>query len=204
MKKSLSLKQWGSIIFLLFSNLLLILQAVLQNWEIKTVLWLYLIESVSICILSIIDILIFYIDPKNLRKSLLYSIDRNYLWVIFLVILIFPPFELVFQSLTYYFRITANDTTIIVIPAIMLVSANIINWLVNFGYKIRQTEDKPFGRLMFNPLARFCLLFFITTFAQLEAGTFFSQGLILVMIAIKTFFEIAFHIIYYRNGMKNI
>ena len=186
-----------SAILLLFANILIIIFAVVQKWDIRDVLWIYWAQSLIIGIFNFFHILVlknfseegydFRLHVKMSMKSrmaLFFIIHYGLCHLIFLVFLI-----CVWQIIPHMSAI--------------FFALGIIAFLVTHGFEYWQNRSRDIDRIpnigdiTFYPYARI-----IPMWLTLTLGIYYGQGslnTLVLFLVLKTIADVIMHMVDHRN-----
>ena len=202
---SVAVKKDPTTFSLLFTNLLTIFVAVLLNWNLIEVLWVYWGQSVIIGLFNFLKMLKVSFSQKedvgllamSLFMSFFFLIHYNGFhlgYLLFLSVLSFAP-NFFGNNLTFNFL---NFLPILLITLIIF----FINHLFSFLYYSKKIQNYSFDRtnlfiskLMFRPYARIfpMHLTIIFGFLLLSLG-FFNSVVLIFFLLLKTFADLKMHI----------
>lgn len=196
--------------FLLFSNLLTIFFAVLLNWNLIEVLWIYWGQSVIIGVFNFLKMLKISLSSKEndffsaiqLFRSCFFLIHYGGFhlgYLIFLLVFSFSPGILGVSSLNFLFFV----------PFFLIaMSVFFVNHLFSFLYYSKKLDlfgrDKNIliNKLMFSPYARIVPMHLTIIFGTMFiAFGFFNSFVLVFFLLLKTFADIKMHISEHKEGL---
>lgn len=181
----------SSTISLLFSNILIIILAIVQRWEITTILWTYWMQSVIIGFFNFLRIL----SLKNF-STISFTINhqpalptpQTKIFTAFFFAIHYGFFHFIYAI--FLFQLFSSGQTL---DSNYLFLGGLIFFLNHsFSYwqnkKIDEQETQNIGRLMFAPYARIIPMHLI-----IVLGAFIGQSTLLLFLLLKTVVDILMH-----------
>jgi len=185
-----------STLFLIVSNLLVIIFAVWQKWELSTTLWIYWLQSIIIGFFNFLRILTlknFSVENYKINNQPAANSLSTKLFTAFFFAFHYGFFHLVYA----FFLIFLIRTQDIQIASIGLGGAIFfVDHFFSFLHN-KKTDDKTnpnIGKIMFSPYARIIPMHLIILFG---AGLFLNsqnQLLLIFFLLLKTAVDIIMHI----------
>jgi hypothetical protein len=180
-----------SLISLLFSNVFIIILAIVENWNASTVLWIYWMQSVTIGFFNFFRILSlknfstegFKIDNQHVLPT-----TRTKIHSAFFFFFHYGFFHFIYAIFLFnLFKLTQE------INIFYLFSGGLvffINHLFSFLYnKAKDSQQKQnIGKIMLTPYLRIIPMHVIIIF-----GAILGQASLIVFLLIKTFVDLIFH-----------
>lgn len=204
-KKRGDLSLW----FLLFSNIITIFFAIIENWNLSTIMWIYWFQSITIGCVNFIRILQlkeFSTDGLQINKKPVEATQGTKNFTAFFFLIHFGLFHFVYVMffLNGTFINSAEKIQSVSEIKYILVAVLIffINHLFSYFYnKSRDTKKQNLGALLFNPYIRVIPMHLTISFF-----TLFNNALPLFLI-LKTFADAIMHVVEHnalrKSDLKN-
>lgn len=181
----------SSFISLLISNILIIILALVQKWDISTVLWVYWMQSVIIGFFQFLRILSlknFSTDNFTINNKSVLATNGTKIFTAFFFLFHYGFFHLVYAILLFNFLTTQPpDFTYIFTGGLIF----FINHTFSFYYNIiiDRTKMQNIGQLMFSPYVRIIPMHLVIIF-----GAILGQASLTIFLVLKTLADLIAHI----------
>ncbi len=189
-----------SLFFLLLSNILTIVFAIIENWSLLTIMWIYLFQSIIIGFFNFLRMLSlkeFSTNNLKINNELVEPTKTTKYKTAFFFLVHYGFFHLVYAIFLIALSIKRNIETgnISIQPSIpILISTGIffMNHLFSYvyNYKKDSAKKKNIGALMFFPYARIIPMHLIIVFGLFIIQT---KGALLFFLILKTIADVIMH-----------
>ncbi|MBI2601066.1 hypothetical protein HYW42_03870 [Candidatus Daviesbacteria bacterium] len=191
--KSLPLKP--SVISLLFSNILVIILALVQGWEVATVLWVYWMQSViigSFQFLRILSLKNFSAENFTINNQPVSPTTQTKTFTAFFFAFHYGFFHFIYAIFLFNFFIKQPlDFPYLFLGGFIF----FINHLFSYHHNriLDQAKKQNIGQLMFSPYARIIPMHLIIVF-----GAILGQSSLIIFLLLKTLVDIVMHSIKHK------
>lgn len=186
----------SSVISLLFSNILIIILAIVQRWEVATVLWTYWIQSIIIGFFNFLKILsLKNFSTKNFtinNQSALPTPQTKIFTALFFAFH-YGLFHFIYAVFLFNFFNFGQplDLNYLSLGGLIFFLNHFFSYLHN---KMTDKEKmQNIGQLMFSPYVRIVPMHLIVVF-----GAFMGQSALLTFLFLKTAVDILMHAVKHR------
>ncbi|MDP3973751.1 MAG: DUF6498-containing protein [Candidatus Daviesbacteria bacterium] len=186
----------SSVISLLFSNILVVILAVVQKWEISTVLWVYWMQSIIIGFFQFIRILSlknFSTENFTVNNNPVSPTTQTKTFTAFFFIFHYGFFHFLYTVFLFNFFTTSTlDFKYLFAGG----SIFFINHLFSFYHNrmIDQQKVQNIGQLMFSPYVRIIPMHLIIIF-----GAILGQSALFVFLLLKTLADLLMHVVKHKK-----
>jgi len=182
-----------SLLFLIITNISIIIIALIENWDIIRILFIYWFQSIFIGFFHVIKLLTYENKynqkTENIGKiftSVFFIFHYGFFHLIYLFFLLFLGIDSVSSPLSFF-----NDIYFQFMLFLLFIN-HLFSFLYN-KYKNKQ-ETKDFGRLFIQPYARIIPMHLTIIFGTIFIFTNASQIALVIFLFIKTSIDIISHI----------
>lgn len=187
-----------SFLFLLATNIITIIFAVVQNWNFQTILFVYLGQSIIIGFFNFIRILSlkkFSTENFTINNKPVKPTKGTKIFTAFFFILHYGIFHVVyfiFLAIFSFFSIESMETKYL----FYALGIFFVNHLFSFYYNKEKDNSKNsnIGKLMFHPYVRIIPMHIIIIIGGFLYGfEFYSKTFMVLFLALKTFTDLIMH-----------
>lgn len=186
----------SSSITLLVSNIIVIILAVIQNWEVSTVLWVYWMQSVIIGFFQFFRILsLKKFTTKNftINNQPALPTSKTKIFTAFFFLFHYGFFHFIYAIFlaSVVVKVPKNFFSILVGSLIFF-----INHFYSFIHNkiIDEKLQQNIGKLMFTPYIRIVPMHLIIVF-----GAILGQNMLIVFLILKTITDIIMHVVKHKG-----
>lgn len=190
-----------SVVSLLVSNAVVIIMAVVQKWDVSTVLWVYWMQSIFIGIFQFIRILSlkqFSTENFTINNRPALPTSQTKIFTAFFFIFHYSFFHFIYAIFLFnLFKSQSLDLTYLFIGGLIFFTNHTFSYFHN-RIADRQKTQK-IGRLMFAPYARIIPMHLIIIF-----GVILGQSTLVIFLLLKTLIDLILHIIKHQISGTNL
>lgn len=184
-----------SIISLLVSNLIIITLAVVQRWEVSTVLWVYWMQSIIIGFFQFLRILSlkkFSTENFKINSQPALPTNNTKIFTAFFFLFHYGFFHFIYAIFLFnFFTNQPLDFTYLFLGGLIFFLNHFFSYRQN--KIIDEHKIQNIGTLMFSPYARIVPMHLIIVF-----GAILGQSALLVFLLLKTLADLLMHTIKHK------
>ena len=195
-----------SFVSLLLSNFATIAMALIFDWSLAIVLWIYWFQSVSIGIVNVFRILLIKGSKFPEFKFGIFLKVMGVIGKLFTAAFFTVHFGLfhfvyaIFLATLFSAGITAYDFTYIALAGLLFFVSHLISFIID---EARGKEETDMGRAMFRPYARIVPMHLTIIFGSVLLSLTTTPKVVLVFfLLLKTAADLAMHFSEHRGGQK--
>lgn len=181
----------SSVISLLFSNILIIILAIVQRWEITTILWTYWEQSIIIGFFNFLRILSlknFSTENFTINNHPALPTPQTKVFTAFFFVLHYGFFHLIYAIFLFQFFSSGQtlDLNYLFLGGLIF----FLNHLFSYWHnkKIDEQKTQNIGQLMLAPYTRIIPMHLI-----IILGAFIGQSTLLIFLLLKSTVDILMH-----------
>ncbi|MCL4365886.1 DUF6498-containing protein [Patescibacteria group bacterium] len=190
----------SSSISLLISNLVVIILALVQKWDISTVLWVYWMQSIIIGFFNFLRILSlkhFSTENFTINNQPASPTNNTRIFTAFFFAFHYGFFHFIYAIFLFNFFKSSQP-----LDLTYLLSGGLIFFLNHlFSYRQNKIVDEQktqnIGTLMFSPYARIIPMHLIIIF-----GAILGQSALVVFLLLKTIADLVMHVFKHKLSLK--
>lgn len=189
-----------STLFLLASNIITIILAVVQHWSLLTVMWIYWCQSVIIGVFNFVRILglkDFSTENVKINGKAVSATTGTKLFIAFFFAAHYGLFHVAYMVFLLTFSLTQAISygKLVSVGSIVLTAAIFfVNHLFSYFYnRKKDTKKQNIGTVMFFPYARIIPMHLTIIF-----GMFLGPGSIVFFLVLKTVADLVMHVVEHR------
>lgn len=186
-----------STISLLFANLLIIFFAVVQKWDVSTVLWVYWMQSIIIGFFQFLKILSlkkFSTENFKINNQPASPTTQTKTFTAFFFAFHYGFFHFIYAIFLFnFFTNQSLDFTYLFLGGLIFFINHTFSYFHNRIVDEQKTQN--IGTLMFSPYARIVPMHLIIIF-----GAILGQSVLIVFLLLKTLADLAIHTIKHKPG----
>lgn len=190
-----------SIISLLFSNIIIIILAIAQQWEVSTVLWVYWMQSIIIGFFQFLRILSlkkFSTENFKINNKPVPPTIQTKIFTAFFFLFHYGFFHFIYSIFLFnFFTNNSLDLGFIFMGGLIF----FINHAFSFYQHriIDEQKTQNIGTLMFSPYARIIPMHLIIIF-----GAILGQSTLIIFLLLKTLLDLICHIVKHKISGINL
>ncbi|MDO8583058.1 MAG: DUF6498-containing protein [bacterium] len=186
----------SSVISLLFSNILIIILAIVQRWEVATVLWTYWMQSVIIGFFNFLRILsLKNFSTKNftINNQPALPTPQTKIFTALFFAFHYGLFHFIYAVFLFNFFNSGQplDLNYLSLGGLIFFLNHFFSYLHNKMTNKQKTQN--IGQLIFSPYVRIVPMHLIVVF-----GAFMGQSALLTFLFLKTAVDISMHAVKHR------
>ncbi|MDP2628911.1 MAG: DUF6498-containing protein [Nanoarchaeota archaeon] len=187
-----------SVTLLLISNIIVIILAVTQNWNLKTVLFIYLGQSMIIGLFNFIKIISlknFSTERFRINNQKVEPTKSTKIFVALFFAFHYGLFHVVYFIFLLILNFSQNISNIETRYIFYALGVFFVNHLFSFYYNKNKDNKKPnIGKLMFSPYARIIPMHLIIIIgAFLSQAGIYSRLILVLFLILKTIADLVMH-----------
>lgn len=184
-----------SIISLLLSNLVVIFLAIVQRWDVSTVLWVYWMQSIIIGFFQFLRILSlkkFSTENFTINNKPTLPTSQTKVFTAFFFAFHYSFFHFIYAIFLFnLFTNKALDFTYLFLGGLIFFLNHTFSYVHNKIIDEQKTQN--IGQLMFSPYARIVPMHLIIIF-----GAILGQSTLIVFLLLKTLIDLLMHTIKHK------
>lgn len=181
-----------SSVSLLISNIIVIILAIVQRWDVATVLWVYWMQSVIIGFFQFLRILSlknFSTENFSINDKPASPTNNTKLYTAFFFLCHYGFFHFIYAIFLFsFFTKNPLDFTYIFLGGLVFFLNHTYSYFHNIVQDEKQTQN--IGKLMFAPYARIIPMHLIIIF-----GAILGQSSLVIFLLLKTLVDLLMHIL---------
>lgn len=188
-----------STISLLVSNLLVIILAIVQGWEVATVLWVYWMQSIIIGFFQFLRILSlkkFSTENFKINSQSVSPTNNTKLFTAFFFLFHYGFFHFIYAIFLFnFFTNQPLDFTYLFLGGLIFFLNHFFSYQHNKVIDEQKTQN--IGTLMFSPYARIIPMHLIIVF-----GAILGQSILVIFLLLKTLVDLIMHTIKHKQSLR--
>lgn len=185
-----------STISLLFSNIIIIILAITQHWEVTTVLWVYWMQSIIIGFFQFLRILSlkkFSTENFKINNQSVSPTFQTKVFTVFFFVFHYGFFHFIYAIFLFnFFTNQPLDFTYLFIGGLIFLLNHAFSFYQN--KKIDEQKIQNIGTLMFSPYARIIPMHLIIVF-----GAILGQSTLVIFLILKTLVDLLMHSVKHKT-----
>lgn len=199
MMNSFTLLKDPSTISLLISNILVIILAVVQKWDVSEILWVYWVQSIIIGFFQFLRILFlknfstnnFTINNQPVKPTISIKVVTAFFFLVH-----YGLFHFVYAIFLFkFFSKQSLDFTSIFLGGLIFFLNHTLSYFHNRIVDQQRTQN--IGTLMFTPYVRIIPMHLIIMF-----GVILGQSVLIIFLLLKTITDLVMHIFKHKKDLN--